>query len=826
MSPSSRPTLGSSLLRFRRGVARVGPAGSAWTRLAWLILAAGVALTVLGAALWRDRVRDQAERSFGAQAASVGSTVTTALRRLDDLTVAARTLIASDPELTNAELANWYRSVDARRRYPGTLGFGFLQLVPAAQLPRYVSQVRSDPIPGMPPLRGALQLTPPGARPSYCLIRLGVAGIVNRLIPGGYGLDVCAIPGAGAIAESGSSGGFSTFSSTLDTGERILAVTAPVYRGGGIAQRSRLLGWITGVFDVEKILGDAVAGDRGLAVTIVRQEVSPPVAAAKDSTLSRVSKVASVGTAEGASLVRRFTLDADGRWVVTVAKRPSWGALSPTTQGLVVLTGGAITSVLLFLLVQVLARGRARALRMVAEKTELLHHQALHDSLTGLPNRALVMDRARQMCARASREGTPAAALFIDLDNFKNVNDTFGHPTGDRLLRAVATRIRGVLRDSDTVGRLGGDELVVLAEGASLAGGPQLIAERVIDALDAPFELEGLERSPLRITASIGIASGARAKAEDLLRDADIALYEAKAGGRNRYAVFRQEMHAAAHDRLALEVDLRQAVEAGEFALVYQPTFDLADGRVNGVEALLRWRHPSRGLLAPSDFIQAAEESGLIVDIGRWVLRSACTSAARWHAAGYELDISVNVSARQLDDLGLEEAVREALEESGLQPRYLVLEITETTLMRDAAETVERLQAVKRLGVRIAIDDFGTGYSSLAYLRQFPVDSIKIDRAFISGMSGSSEGRALIHTLVQLGKTLDLDTVAEGIEERGQLRQLRAEDCDSGQGFLLAKPLPADAIESFLQRSWRHRSEGAPQQGRRRPAPRLLDSQA
>ncbi len=809
--------------------ARKRDRSNAWSRFAWGFLAVGIAASIVAGGLWRDQVRSQADQSFGAQAASVGSTVTTALRRMDDLTVAARTLIAADPELTNAELAAWYGSVDARTRYPGTLGFGFLQLVPASQLQRYVSLVRADPIPGVPLPRGELKLNPPGSRPSYCLIRLGVAGIVNRLIPGGYGLDVCAIPGAG-IAGSQGSGEFSIFTSTLVTGEKILAVTAPVYRGGvrgSVAGRqARMLGWVTGVFDIDKILGEAVGGDRGLAVAIAREETeTPPAGEERTSGLSPVSKIASIGTLSGTSLQRQFTLDADGRWLVTVSKRPDWGSLSPTLQGMAVVVGGALTSVLFFLLVQVLARGRARALRLVDEKTQQLHHQALHDVLTGLPNRALIMDRAEQMGTRSRRERTLEAALFVDVDNFKGVNDTFGHHVGDQLLRAIAARIRGVLRDSDTVGRLGGDEFVILAEGASLAGGPGLIAERVIDVLGSPFELEGVSGTPLGASASIGISAGEGRTAEELLREADIALYEAKAAGKNRYVHFRKEMRAAVHDRLALEHDLRRALDSEEFSLVYQPTFDLADGNVNGVEALLRWRHPSRGLLVPEEFIPAAEETGLIVEIGRWVLDAACERAASWHARGYELDVSVNVSARQLDDGGLEEAVQDALRRSGLDAKYLVLEITETTLMRDADATVGRLQALKRLGVRIAIDDFGTGYSSLAYLQQFPVDSIKIDRAFISGIAGSGEGKALIHTLVQLGKTLRLDTVAEGIEQQGQLHHLRAEDCDSGQGFLLARPLEADLVESFLERNWQRRRGRDARKARLTQPSRLLGTE-
>jgi EAL domain-containing protein (putative c-di-GMP-specific phosphodiesterase class I) len=297
---------------------------------------------------------------------------------------------------------------------------------------------------------------------------------------------------------------------------------------------------------------------------------------------------------------------------------------------------------------------------------------------------------------------------------------------------------------------------------------------------------------------SIGIALGERASAAELLRDADIALYEAKAAGKNRYMLFQSSMQTAARDRLTLEMDLAEALEQHQLFLQYQPTFDLQSERVIGVEALIRWNHPTRGVIAPIEFIPIAEESGLIVPIGRWVLQEACMQAAHWYGDGHRIGMSVNVSGRQLDNDELIEDVRGALRASGLDPATLTLEITEITLMRDAEATAERLHMLKELGVRIAIDDFGTGYSSLAYLRQFPVDALKIDRSFISGIAGSKGSAALIHTLVQLGKTLDIETLAEGIEERSQLEALQREHCDHGQGFLFSRPLDLDAVEIFL----------------------------
>ena len=433
-----------------------------------------------------------------------------------------------------------------------------------------------------------------------------------------------------------------------------------------------------------------------------------------------------------------------------------------------------------------------------ARLVDQIRFQALHDPLTGLPNRGLILDRTEQMLARARRTDVATAALFIDLDGFKGVNDTLGHAVGDQLLRAVTARLAVTMRESDSVGRLGGDEFVVLVDGATMDAGPELVAERLLAVLREPFDLEGLPNGPLTVTASIGIAAGLRPSATELLRDADIALYEAKAAGKDRFVVFQPEMHTVVQDRLLLEMDLREALTSGQYFLAYQPIFNLRSGETTGVEALLRWRHPDRGVVQPDDFIPVLEDSGMIVDVGRWVIQEACRQGARWHARGHRLDVSVNVSTRQLETDQLIEDISRALEISGFDARSLIIEITETAIMRNVSAFVPRLAALKAIGVRIAIDDFGTGYSSLAYLQQFPVDTLKIDRSFISTMADSPESGALIRTLVQLGKTLGLETLAEGIEESAQYSQLERDHCDSGQGYLYARPLDADAVEAFL----------------------------
>jgi diguanylate cyclase (GGDEF)-like protein len=452
---------------------------------------------------------------------------------------------------------------------------------------------------------------------------------------------------------------------------------------------------------------------------------------------------------------------------------------------------------------------RQRTDQELTRREEELAFLATHDPLTGLPNRTLILDRVEQMLARAARNQSPVAALFVDLDNFKGINDSLGHGVGDELLCAVAERLRGVVRHVDALGRLGGDEFVVIAEELSMDAGPELVAERLLDALAHPFKLGPDGKTRLTVTASIGIAAGQRTSAEDLLRDADIAMYQAKWDGKSRYAVFETAMQDTVQQRLELDMDLREALQNDEFFLAYQPTFALSDMRPIGLEALIRWKHKVRGVVQPDGFIPLLEETGMITEVGRWVLQEACRQAGVWRRAGYPIDMAVNVSARQLDSDQLVADIQEALEDGGLEPEALTIEITETTLMRNVEETARRLAAIKELGVRIAIDDFGTGYSSLAHLQRFPVDALKIDRSFISGMRHNKEGQTLIHTLVQLGKALSIDTVAEGIEQQQELSLLRAEDCDSGQGFLFARPLDVAATEAFL-RKWAEDAQLAP----------------
>jgi diguanylate cyclase (GGDEF)-like protein len=479
-------------------------------------------------------------------------------------------------------------------------------------------------------------------------------------------------------------------------------------------------------------------------------------------------------------------------------------------HALTLLIGGSLLGLLVALLMFLLGTGRTRARALVREKTAALSHLALHDGLTGLPNRALVLDRAAQMLARTARQpGVTAGALFVDVDGFKHVNDNLGHAAGDALLKVVAERLLATVRDQDTVGRLGGDEFVVLVESPASEAAADMLAERLVAALRHPVEIEP-GRSGVTVTASIGVAVGQYSTPDALLRDADLALYAAKAAGRDRYSLFDASMEDDAHGRRMLEADLATALGDEQLYVLYQPIFDLGTARIEGVEALLRWRHPVRGIVGPDEFIPLAEESGLIVPIGRWVLEQACSRAAAWARAGRAIGVSVNVSAFQLGRPDFVEDVRRTLADSGLDPSSLLLEVTETTVMRDIAAAAEDLQRAKDLGVRIAIDDFGTGYASLSHLQRMPVDVLKVDRSFVAALDQDAQNASLLSAIVGLGRSLSIKVLAEGIETAEQLEAVTAIGCEMGQGYHLGRPNPPEAIDGLLGLSTGGRAVGAP----------------
>jgi len=434
------------------------------------------------------------------------------------------------------------------------------------------------------------------------------------------------------------------------------------------------------------------------------------------------------------------------------------------------------------------------------ELEEQLQHQAFHDPLTGLANRALFADRVEHALARAERRPNSVAVLFMDLDDFKTINDGMGHEAGDELLVAVGDAVMACVRPMDTAARLGGDEFAILLEDESDANSAVAVAERILKSLVNPFLIQGRE---VVVGASIGIArpGPGHDSAAEILRNADSAMYAAKRQGKGRHETFAPAMHAAAVERLELAGEMRRAMELGEYEVHYQPVVRLSDGSIAGFEALARWHHPVRGLIMPAEFIPAAEESGHIIQLGRLVLDEACRMARTWadrYSDGALRTMSVNVSARQFRDPDLPSAVCAALAGAGLEPSVLTLEITESLAMDDSDEVLARLRELKELGVRVAIDDFGTGYSSLSYLQRLPVDVLKMDQSFVKAMAPTGQGLELARVIVRMGRILKLETVAEGVELPSQASALRRMGCDLAQGFHFGRPMPAQEIEALL----------------------------
>jgi diguanylate cyclase (GGDEF)-like protein len=657
-----------------------GPPRAAWRRLRGraraaligaLIVGLGAAASCLLAAEWRSNQLTANRTSFGSTASDLSSSLGSKLEATFALTRTMRAIATMEPNAGDTRFREWYQEL--QRGAPAAPGVVAVLIEPvrASAVATFRRQAEADPM-FRRLLAGRFQIVPPGRRAVYCLTRaiVGSDTTTTSLYP--PLLDYCApvLPVIGrspyaALIRTGTDTGSFFVSSLPGVGGSLVAVGAAVYRRAAPistvrARRAALIGFIGTSFNTVALIRSVLVGQPSLSVALYHRNAGGP--------LQLIARAGA--TVNGGAAVYSTRNQLSDGWVAEVMGT-SAPLVSATAQGLVVLGFGLIITLLILLLYIAQSRSRQRAWSLVGEKTEELEYRALHDPLTGLPNRTLVLDRAEQMLARARRRQVPAIALFMDIDNFKQINDRFGHRAGDEVLRRVGARLNSVLRDSDTVGRLGGDEFVMLVDPAGLDAAPELIAERILGLLRQPIILPEPASSSLLVTASIGIALGLPVSAEDLLQDADLALYSAKAVGKDGYVLFESAMQTAARDRMHLELDLAGALADDQLFLEYQPMLRLENEQVVGVEALLRWQHPTRGVIPPNVFIPIAEDNALIVPIGRWVLDQACAQAAAWRRKGHALSMSVNVSGRQLERTEFIGELRSALSRPSALPSWI-----------------------------------------------------------------------------------------------------------------------------------------------------------
>jgi diguanylate cyclase (GGDEF)-like protein len=746
----------------------------------------GVGAATIGA-ISAARTDVQNERlAFRAASGQVAASLKLALQHEEDLVSTASAYVAANRHLTGLGFARWVESLHVLKRYPELENIGLVVRVPASGLAAFNAQMARNPLypfgSSAPPLSEPKQVPQSGTAHGYlCLAQAGLARNTGVEIP--PGLDYCAVAPA---LEPTRLSGEATYAGFSGSGKPTLGVETPVYSSGLIPPRSErareFIGWLGELINPKTVLDTALVGHPNMAVQLSNTTHGSSISALA----GQPPRGAQVDEA-------RFSKG----WIVRTFGPATASGVFGDGYATMLLLGGVALTLSFCLVMLVLATERQRALTLVREKTRELSHQAMHDGLTGLPNRALVTPRAPPLLPPTTRDGGAAGALFIDIDSFKDVNDSLGHAAGDQLLVTVGERLSATVRERDTVGRLGGDEFVVLVECERGNGDLYVLAERLNEVLREPVELDDGRRISL-VTASIGIAAGHYNSPDEMLRDADLALYAAKGAGKDRFELFSPDMKVSLDGRRELQADLSAALPRQQFRLDYQPVFDLREHLIVGVEALIRWDHPERGVLAPDQFIPLAEASGMIVPIGHWVLERACSDAASWHEAGTPIDVAVNVSAYQLNRRGFADDVRECLEASGLPAASLVLEITETVLMRDAFAACEQLEQLRALGVRVAIDDFGTGYASLSHLQRVPVDVLKIDRSFIAGLDRGEEAREILAAILGVGRALSLDVIAEGVESGPQLETITALGCPMAQGFLLGRPVGADEIAQLL----------------------------
>ena len=758
----------------------------AWAAVAALCVVLGAIASVFGARAVARNDTSSTRTTFEQSSRAIATTVKLAIQRQEELTVAASTYFAANPKATPAEFARWVAWARTQHRYPE---LDALALLPAPPAPRKASATHADATPGK------TSATP--GETSATLSKTPAAPGEASAAPAKASTPAVHISRAQLRSRNT---GLSVYRQISAGHRQALAIQTPVYRGNVtphtvFGRTAASVGWLRTVLVPGAMLRQVLTGHPGYALAVSYRN------GASNLVYSRRAPVAGAQSASS---------DLHDGWTVT-----SFGPVADMNvfdngNALAALVGGILLSVLLGLVVDVLGAARMQAPAPPDTKTGAAVETAepdtpagggappdryLYEPVTGLPNRELTLDRAERMVARAGRDsGMLAGALFVDIDQLREVNEKLGGAAGNQLLKIVGERLEDVVRTGDTVGRLDGDEFVVLVESAARGVRLDSLAQRMIEALHKPIELDDFGPSFV-LTASIGVAFGRYATPEDLLRDAQVALASAKAAGKDRYTLFNANMRTVIEGRAVLEAELSTALAERQFFLLYQPIYDLRTRKVAGLEGQIRWQHPTQGLLAPDAFIPLAEETGLIVPIGRFMLEAACARAAAWDVAGHRAGVSVKISPHQLDRDGFATDVRRALQQSGIEPSLLTLEIPETAVMRDLAAAAERLRELKALGVRVAIDDFGgSGYAHHADLRMLGLDSLRVDRSSLAASEDESYRKWLLEAIMLVGRDLQLTVVATGIETHEQMATLQTIGCTMAQGALLGKAVPVDGV--------------------------------
>lgn len=763
-----------------------------WAAVAALCVAAGTVASVLGAASVARDDHAKARQDFrqSVSATGIAPSVKLAIQHEEDLVVGASTFFSANPKATPTEFSAWAKWSHALRRYPELQRLALVAFVrpePATSVsPSTARGVRATTALSAAREAKGLRITPAGEPPECAM----VAQLVRRSAGGSVAsAGHCALtPGLLSIRDSG----LSRYASVSSGRSKALGVLTPVYRGGVVpstvaGRRAAFVGWLREVLQPRAVLAQALRGHANSAVRLRYRAGSSNLVFAS-------------GKPQPDAQSR--TTNLQNGWTLRSFGPPAGAGVLADANARVLLIAGTALSVLLGLLVFLLGSGRARApapaTAPAGPPPREVPHEDLYDPLTGLPNRALMMDRAQRMLARAGREsGLLIGALFVDIDWFKDVSEKIGKAAGDQLLTIVCKRLEGVVRAQDSVGRLEGDEFVILVESAARGARLESLARRVIEALREPVELDDFGPSFVA-TASLGVAFGRYATADDLLRDARLAMYAAKSAGKDRYTVFNANMRSITENRATLEIELNAALQESQFFLLYEPIFDLATRKLAGLEAQIRWGHPTQGIREPEDFIPSAEEMGMIVPIGRWMLEEACRRAAAWNVAGHRVGISIKVSDQQLNREGFATDVRRALQQSGIEPSLLTLEVGETSVMRDVGAAAIRLEEIKRLGVSLAIDDFGSGSAYHSDLRQLPLDFLKVDRSTLAASDDEDYRSWLLEAIIVVGRDLSLSVIAKGVDSVEQMTTLQAMGCAMAQGPFMGRPTPVEAVEALF----------------------------